>query len=98
MKGGSRSLVTMRPFRIPISVPQASPAPTPSAIEPVALMTVAAMQALSPTFAPIERSSAGGENHQRDARRDEKCQAGLAQHVQQVWRRQKGVLRTDSAG
>ena len=42
---------------MPIADPDASPATTPSAIAPVALMTVAAMQALSPTFAPIERSS-----------------------------------------
>ena len=57
MKGGMRRDVTSRPLSTPITVPLASPATTPIPTEPVALIAVAARQALNPTFAPTDRSS-----------------------------------------
>jgi hypothetical protein len=56
MNGGSFSTVTINPFRMPTTAPNARPVATPSAIEPLAFITVAARHADRPTFAPTERS------------------------------------------
>ena len=56
MNDGIRSLVTRTPLARPTSAPIPMPTAAPIQGEPVALMTVAATQALSPTVAPIDKS------------------------------------------
>src|SRR5437868_2526341 len=56
MNGGSRRRVTIIPLSAPTAVPHASAASTPRGTLPVDLNTDAAMHALTPTFAPIDRS------------------------------------------
>ena len=90
MNGGSRSSVTIRPLSdADGGAERRGPAATPSAIEPVDFITVAARQARQPDVGADREIEAGGEDHQRQARRDEERQARLPQHVQQVRRREE---------
>ena len=71
--------------------PQASPVRMPSAGEPVLWITVAGDAGGQRDIGADREIEAGGEHHQRQARRDEEGQARLPQHVEDVAEAQEGV-------